>query len=511
MPNRTLRTAAIAVLITLSAAACSTTTTVGAAEVAPRPELTSANNEIAQEESAFGIEDQAADLSADGVEAAEPSPPPTTGEDATAMSAEDAREAGLHEWAFEFAAAAFASRAPEPVDAVDLVDPVRVEGESFSGFSFGANDRTELLIVPGPEPSDPAAFAMVLDPESVISFQSAGTAAVLLEEPDLITLVAFNLTFELGPRDGPIEGTAHTATFSTIESELAGYETIVTFVANESSIAETALRDQVVESARARWATMPEAPEVERSGDGSISASYIPLGVGVINFGMTVDEFAVETGDDLSSARARDDRTTITVEYAEGDIETATFFFRTPDDLLYEVVLEYRISTDAVHELALEMFGPEDPNMPDIRARATDILLFGDTDQDWLLPTPDGFEAWAKRTDTRIVIVSTMPDTEMGFVPASAVADDDQPTEQLTQVLVVTSAVPSGTTVAELLETPTVYLSARAVPSGLVADSAIRGIADLAELQGLIANREILPGEQLLRAAFDPAGSLEND
>lgn len=74
------------------------------------------------------------------------------------------------------------------------------------------------------------------------------------------------------------------------------------------------------------------------------------------------------------------------------------------------------------------------------------------------------------------------------------------------QVLVVTQAIPRGTSVDELINAPMVYLSARAVPAAFVAEGAITSVAELSELSGLILSSEVLPGDQLQRARFrDPS------
>jgi Flp pilus assembly protein CpaB len=93
------------------------------------------------------------------------------------------------------------------------------------------------------------------------------------------------------------------------------------------------------------------------------------------------------------------------------------------------------------------------------------------------------------------------------------VADGDAPAGQVTeateqeerQVLVVVETIPRNTSVAELIEAPTVYLTARAVPEEFVAASAITSVAELRELDGLVLSSDALPGEQLLRGRFrDP-------
>lgn len=80
------------------------------------------------------------------------------------------------------------------------------------------------------------------------------------------------------------------------------------------------------------------------------------------------------------------------------------------------------------------------------------------------------------------------------------------PAEANRQVLVVVDTIPRGTSVSELIEAPTVYLSARAVPEQFVAASAITSVAELRELEGFILASDALPGEQLLRGRFrDPS------
>lgn len=79
------------------------------------------------------------------------------------------------------------------------------------------------------------------------------------------------------------------------------------------------------------------------------------------------------------------------------------------------------------------------------------------------------------------------------------------PAEANRQVLVVVETIPRNTSVSELIEAPTVYLSARAVPEQFVAASAITSVAELRELDGLVLASDALPGEQLLRGRFrDP-------
>lgn len=72
------------------------------------------------------------------------------------------------------------------------------------------------------------------------------------------------------------------------------------------------------------------------------------------------------------------------------------------------------------------------------------------------------------------------------------------------QVLVVTTEIPAGTLVNELLAAPSVYLSARALPEEVVLDVAITTIVELTELSGLVVScdRDLLPGEQLLATSF---------
>ena len=85
------------------------------------------------------------------------------------------------------------------------------------------------------------------------------------------------------------------------------------------------------------------------------------------------------------------------------------------------------------------------------------------------------------------------------------------PAEASRQVLVVTQAIPRGTSVRELIDAPTVYLSARAVPEQFVAASAITSVAELQELDGLVLSSEALPGEQLLRGRFRDPSDFESN
>lgn len=82
----------------------------------------------------------------------------------------------------------------------------------------------------------------------------------------------------------------------------------------------------------------------------------------------------------------------------------------------------------------------------------------------------------------------------------------DAPDAATAQVLVVSTAIPRGTSVNELIEAPTVYLTARSVPEEFIAASAIRTVGELNDLSGQILASEVLPGEQLLRGRFrDPS------
>ena len=77
---------------------------------------------------------------------------------------------------------------------------------------------------------------------------------------------------------------------------------------------------------------------------------------------------------------------------------------------------------------------------------------------------------------------------------------------QTRQVLIVTQNIPRGTSVRELIDAPTVYLSAEAIPENFIASTAIETVAELQELDGWILGSEALEGEQLLIGRFrDPA------
>ena len=77
---------------------------------------------------------------------------------------------------------------------------------------------------------------------------------------------------------------------------------------------------------------------------------------------------------------------------------------------------------------------------------------------------------------------------------------------QTRQVLIVTQNIPRGTSVRELIDAPTVYLSAQAIPENFIASTAIETVAELQELDGWILGSEAIEGEQLLIGRFrDPA------
>lgn len=78
------------------------------------------------------------------------------------------------------------------------------------------------------------------------------------------------------------------------------------------------------------------------------------------------------------------------------------------------------------------------------------------------------------------------------------------------QVLVVTQTIPQGTSVREIVEAPTVYLTARSVPEEFVAASAITSVAELRELDGFVLTSDALPGEQLLKGRFSDPSNFDN-
>jgi len=79
------------------------------------------------------------------------------------------------------------------------------------------------------------------------------------------------------------------------------------------------------------------------------------------------------------------------------------------------------------------------------------------------------------------------------------------------QVLVVTQTIPGGTSVREIVEAPTAYLSARAVPEEFVAASAVSSVAQLRELDGFVLTSDALPGEQLLVGRFADPSSFDSE
>jgi len=65
------------------------------------------------------------------------------------------------------------------------------------------------------------------------------------------------------------------------------------------------------------------------------------------------------------------------------------------------------------------------------------------------------------------------------------------------QVLVVNNVVPAGTTVQQILESPTAWLTARAVPASVGCDttiSTIGGLGGLAQRYDAVVARDIAPG-----------------
>ena len=98
---------------------------------------------------------------------------------------------------------------------------------------------------------------------------------------------------------------------------------------------------------------------------------------------------------------------------------------------------------------------------------------------------------------------STTTDSSGEVVSSESAADQ--------QVLVVTQAIPRGTSVQELIAAPTVYLTARRVPEEFIAASAIKSVAELQELDGLVLGSEALPGEQLLRGRFRDPSDFESN
>jgi Flp pilus assembly protein CpaB len=106
-------------------------------------------------------------------------------------------------------------------------------------------------------------------------------------------------------------------------------------------------------------------------------------------------------------------------------------------------------------------------------------------------------------------------DVAEGDAPTSAdgtpAAGSAAAAETSQQVLVVTTTIPRGTSVRELISAPEVYLSARAVPEQFVADSAITSIAELDLLGDKILSSAALPGEQLLEGRFRDPNDFDPD
>jgi len=81
------------------------------------------------------------------------------------------------------------------------------------------------------------------------------------------------------------------------------------------------------------------------------------------------------------------------------------------------------------------------------------------------------------------------------------------------QVLFATRAIPRGTSIRELRDAPTVYLTADVVAEGVVIPSAIESITDLRDemLDGQVLAADVLPGEQLLRDRFRDPSVFDTD
>ena len=92
--------------------------------------------------------------------------------------------------------------------------------------------------------------------------------------------------------------------------------------------------------------------------------------------------------------------------------------------------------------------------------------------------------------------------TDVGSV-AAPVPVTTEPVQTAQQVLVATDTIPVGTTVLDLLEAPTLYLSARALPVDVIDEFAIYTIADLTSLSCAAIVTEVLAGEQLSTDQFD--------
>lgn len=83
--------------------------------------------------------------------------------------------------------------------------------------------------------------------------------------------------------------------------------------------------------------------------------------------------------------------------------------------------------------------------------------------------------------------------------------------EPTTQVLVVADVIPATTSVDQILETPTSYLTVKQYPEGSVADNVFFEFDELEEYRGLTASVDLMPGEQLLKDRFTDPSSFTQE
>ena len=92
--------------------------------------------------------------------------------------------------------------------------------------------------------------------------------------------------------------------------------------------------------------------------------------------------------------------------------------------------------------------------------------------------------------------------------PDSAIGSSD---DIKTSVLIVANTIEQGTPIEALLEAPTLWLMPQAVPSDTVGSTAFTAIAELQDLSGVVAYRDLLPGERLDRSFFKALGAYDAD
>lgn len=83
--------------------------------------------------------------------------------------------------------------------------------------------------------------------------------------------------------------------------------------------------------------------------------------------------------------------------------------------------------------------------------------------------------------------------------------------EATIQVLVVAEAIPAGTSIDQILNEPTRYLTAKQYPESAIPDNVFFEANELEDFRGLTASVDLVPGEQLLKDRFADPSSFTQD